>query len=71
MAADDDKKEGGATTASKDKKAEAGGQGDNDDNEGQSRVVDPRIYWFEEPVTKALKIKSDKWKKMTSHQESW
>ena len=32
--------------------------------------VDARINWFEEKVCAALKIKNDKWKKMTAAQEN-
>ena len=32
--------------------------------------VDSRINWFEEKVCNGLKVKSDKWKKMTALQEN-
>lgn len=32
---------------------------------------DPRITWFEERVLNALKLKSDKWKKLALTPEYW
>ncbi|KAI9142914.1 dynein heavy chain and region D6 of dynein motor-domain-containing protein [Paraphysoderma sedebokerense] len=33
-------------------------------------ALDPRVEWFCEPVTKALKVKSDKWRKVTATPEN-
>jgi hypothetical protein len=32
--------------------------------------IDARINWFEDKVCTALRIKNDKWKKMTAAQEN-
>jgi hypothetical protein len=50
--------------ADKDKK-------DKDDGEAPQQILDPRLEWFCEPVTKLLKVKSDKWKRTVSAQENW
>ena len=39
---------------------------DNAEEEVAVPVIDPKAAWFEEKVLAALKIKSDKWKKMTT-----
>lgn len=38
---------------------------DGDDAAAPAVHVDARVGWFEEKVCGALKIKNDKWKKMT------
>lgn len=55
-----------AETDKKDKDAQ-NGHGE----EEVSRVIDPRISFFEDCVCKTLKIKNDKWKKMVANQENW
>ena len=41
-------------------------------SEDQSqRKTDTRCDWFEDKVCKALRIKSDKWKKMVYSNENW
>ena len=37
----------------------------------QQRKVDPRLDWFEDKVCKALRLKSDKWRKLIYSQENW
>ena len=37
-----------------------------DDLEQVAVHIDARVNWFEERVCNALKVKSDKWKKMTA-----
>jgi hypothetical protein len=40
---------------------------DKEKNEEPAAVVaDARVNWFEDKVCNALKVKSDKWKKMTA-----
>lgn len=46
-----------------------------DDKKGEEETavlitVDARINWFEDRVCTALKIKNEKWKKMTTSQEN-
>ncbi len=46
---------------------------DSDSSEASVPVqvsVDPRCAWFEDKVLAALKVKSDKWKKLTSAPEN-
>ena len=44
---------------------------DGGDAAEQPRKVDPRLDWFEDKVCKALRLKSDKWRKLTYSQENW
>ena len=43
---------------------------DGDEPQAVLIQIDSRINWFEDKVCAALKIKSDKWKKMTLAQEN-
>lgn len=48
----------------------------NADKKGEGEAaaavpVDPRVEWFGDKVCNALKLKSDKWKKLTSAPENW
>ncbi len=43
-----------------------GEEKNKDGSEEQIAVLDARGEWFEEKVTSALRLKSDKWKKLAS-----
>lgn len=43
---------------------------DGDETQAVVIQVDARINWFEDKVCAALKIKNDKWKRMTAAQEN-
>ena len=45
--------------------------GDGDGAEAAPRQVDPRCQWFEEFLSRALRVKSEKFKKMLLLPESW
>ncbi|RKO94585.1 dynein heavy chain and region D6 of dynein motor-domain-containing protein [Blyttiomyces helicus] len=67
MPAVEEKSEAAApATPSKGKKEKEGEEGDG----AAVHVADARIAWFEERVCNALKIKSDKWKKMLTLPEN-
>ncbi|KAJ1500072.1 Dynein heavy chain 9, axonemal [Coelomomyces lativittatus] len=40
------------------------------DEDAPQQIIDSRLDWFLEPVTKILKVKSDKWKKMCTVNEN-
>jgi dynein heavy chain len=47
-----------------------GKKGDEEGGEQIQIQIDARINWFEDRVCNALKIKNDKWKKMTQVPEN-
>ena len=53
------------------KPAEATKDGADANNAEQQKRVDPRLDWFEDKVCKALRLKSDKWRKLVYTQENW
>jgi hypothetical protein len=61
---------GGKGKDEKEPSKEKKGDGDEGGEEMPTIQLEPRGNWFEERVLNALKIKSDKWKKMLSATEN-